>query len=270
MSTALVIHDVRADITLVDVLKIPEGILIEVVAGSENDHLCIAVHQFRKDPVDKVKPFLIGQAGNQPDHELAVVDNQPEGLLKGFLVCPLVPEYIGKIVVFSEQRIRRGIPHFRINPVDNAAQLPGVVTQMRIKPFPIELRLDFTGIGIADGCDHIRIGKAALHHIGILNARLEHIDIEDIIRQACPVLDGRDVVYALEAEIVNCEHRLCGSKLRVGKERAEINRHKGCLPVMAVDDIRHPVHVIQCCQCRFGEIAELGDIVNQVGIRIPG
>ena len=37
---------------------------------------------------------------------------------------------------------------------------------------------------------------------------------------------------------------------------------------MAVDDIRCPVHIVQCCKSCFCEIAELRDIVDKVCIRL--
>ena len=116
---------------------------------------------------------------------------------------------------------------------------------MRVKVFAVERCLDLAGIGAADGRDHIRIGEAAFEHVCVFIALFKGVFVEDIIRETGPVPDGRNIVYTLETEIMDRDHGLGTAERSVLKERTQIDRYKARLPVMAVDHIRDPVHIVK-------------------------
>ena len=57
---------------------------------------------------------------------------------------------------------------------------------------------------------------------------------------------------------------------RVLEQRAQIHRHERRLPVVAVDDVGYPVHVVERGQRGLAEEAVPGDIVHEVQIRVAG
>jgi hypothetical protein len=162
-----VIHDAGTDASAEGVFIIAEGILIPCVTGPQNDDLGVPVNQFGKNEVDKIKAFLICQAGDQADNELLLINLQAKRLLKRSFVFRLLRQHIRKVIIRSEQSVGGAVPLFRVNAVDNATKLRSMVTKMRIQPFPEERRLNFIGVRVAYSGDHIRIGKTALEEICI-------------------------------------------------------------------------------------------------------
>ena len=66
------------------------------------------------------------------------------------------------------------------------------------------------------------------------------------------------------------QDRLCGGQLCVDKHRPQINGDQGRLPVVAMDYVRNPIHIVQRRQGRFGEVAVFGNVVNEIGIWVSG
>ena len=132
----------------------------------------------------------------------------------------------------------------------------------------ILVRLNFARVRIGNSGDHIGVGQSALEHIRIEPVLGQCILVENIIRQIRPVLDGLNIVNTLETQVVNRDHGLCISDGGVLEKCAQEYRHKSCLPVMAMDNIRDPVHVIKRSECRLAEIAVLRDIIDQICIRL--
>ena len=62
------------------------------------------------------------------------------------------------------------------------------------------------------------------------------------------------------------DHGFCVTDGSILEERPQIYRYQSRLPVMAVDDIRLPVHVVERSQSCLAEIAVLRDIIDQIGI----
>ena len=143
-----------------------------------------------------------------------------------------------------------------------------MIAQMRIQIFSVEGCLDLICIGAAHGRDHVGIGETALEHIGIIVALFERVLVENIIRETRPVLDHTHIIETLEAKVVDRDHDLRPCDGRFVKQGAQIDRHQTCLPVVAVDDIRDPVHIVECRQRSLTEIAELRNVVDQVGVGI--
>ena len=67
---------------------------------------------------------------------------------------------------------------------------------------------------------------------------------------------------------MNRDHALGAADGGVGKERAQIHGHQRRLPVVAVDDVGDPVHVVEGSQRRLGKVAVLGNIAHKVGVGV--
>ena len=161
-----------------------------------------------------------------------------------------------------------GVPHAVVNAVDNAPQLAAVIAKMGVQRFAVFPGLDFPGIGVADGGDAVGVGQAALEQVGVLVLLLEGAHVEDIVWKPRPVFDGGNVVDPLEAQIVDGEDGLGARHRRALEQGAQVYRHQRRLPVMAVDDVGNPVHVVQRCQGSLAEEAILGNVVDQVYVGV--
>ena len=179
-------------------------------------------------------------------------------------------EHVAEAVVLGKSGVGFRIPHLVVDAVHDAAELPVVITQVVLKPLAVFRGLYLIGIGPADGCDAVRIGETALEHIGLDIVLLQRAHVEHGVGQAGPVLDGGDVVNALEAQVVDGENGLRVADGRVLEQRAQIHRHERRLPVVAVDDVWYPVHVVERGQRGLAEEAVPGDIVHEVQIRVAG
>ena len=143
-----------------------------------------------------------------------------------------------------------------------------MVTHMCIQVFAEERRLYLSCVSVAYSSDDVGISQTALEHVRVVIACLEHVFVEDVFRQIRPVAQCRYVVHALEPQVVYCQDRLGVLDRRIRELCAKQYRHKTCLPVVAVDDVRYPVHVVQSRQCSLAEVAVLRDVVDKIDIRI--
>ena len=71
------------------------------------------------------------------------------------------------------------------------------------------------------------------------------IVIDDARGKAGPILNMRCSVNALEAKVMDGDDCLCVTDFRIRKQGLLINRNKTRLPVVAVDDIRIPVQIVE-------------------------
>ena len=181
---ALIISDVCAEASLIRILIIPEGILVNSVAGSENHDLRISIHQLRNDRVDKIQALLVSQTGDQSDHELALILLKSQGFLHSQFILFLHLNDVGHIIGSCQQFVRGGIPHAIVDTVDDTVELAGVIAQMRIQILAVVRSLDLLRIGSADSGDHVGISQAALEHVGVLITLLERVLVEHIIRKS--------------------------------------------------------------------------------------
>ena len=90
-----------------------------------------------------------------------------ELLLQRLLVLLLFLQRVRSVIGRGQQAVRGAVPELAVDAVHDAAQLPGVVAQMRVQPLPEEGRLDLPCVGLADRGDHVCVGKTALEHVGI-------------------------------------------------------------------------------------------------------
>ena len=268
VSQGFIVRNVGADASLVLVFKIAESVLVAGIARTENDHLGVSVDQLREDRVHQVEALLVRQAGDQAQDHLVRVRIQAELFLQGKLVRLLFIKYIFHGIRLGKELVRRGIPLFHINAVHDAAELRAVIAEMPVQVLAEGRCLDLLGIGLADRGNLVRKGQAALEHVGLILVVLEDRVVEQVIRQPGPVLQVLDAADALEPEIVDCQDGPCLPDRGVLELPAQVDRQEGCLPVMAVNDLRHPFQVVHDRQGSFGEEAVLRDILPQTRIGI--
>ncbi len=209
----LIVHDIGAYVSFVRVLIVAERILVNTVACAQHHDLGMLIHHLRNDTIYKIESLLICQTGDQADHELVVILNQSQLLLKLLLIYLLLGQHIGEVIVGKQPGVRACVPYIIIDAVYNTAQLPGMISEMGIQLLTVVTRLDLSRVRVAHRGDHIRVCQSALQHIGVTVAYLQRVLIEHIIRQTGPVADGRNVIDSLEPQIVNRQNRLCACEL---------------------------------------------------------
>ena len=141
-------------------------------------------------------------------------------------------------------------------------------TKVGIQTFSIERCLNLSGIRRTDCRDDVGVCQTALEHVGVFKILLQQRMIKHISGQSGPVLYGRNIINALETKVMDRDYGGCAAHRRVSKKRPQIDRDQTGLPVVAVDNIRDPVQIIERCQRRFPEEAVFRNILDQIGIRI--
>ena len=136
-----------------------------------------------------------------------------------------------------------------------------MIPEVAVEVLAVEIRLDLLRVGGGDGGDAVRVGQAALEHVGFPVVELEHRIIEEIIRQVAPVFQVLDAADALEPQVVNREHAAGLADGRIGEGGAQVEGRQGRLPVVTVNHIRNPLQIVQNGQRRLGEIAVFGNIL---------
>ena len=257
-----VIGDIGADAALVVVLKPAEALLVAGVAGAQDHHLGVAVQQGGKDGIHQIQALLIGQPGDQAQHHLIGVLLQAQLLLEGQLVGLLQLQEVVRAVGGGQQLVAAAVPLLHVDAVDDAPELARVIAQMCVQALAEEGGLDLPGVGAADGGDHVAVGQAALEHVGVHPVLGQGVLVEHVVGQIGPVLDGGDIVDALKAEVVDGDDGLRAAQGRGGEKGPQEDRHQARLPVVAVDNVGDPVHIVQGGQGGLAEVAEPGDVVH--------
>ena len=268
VGAGFVVLDAGAEHALVGVLVIAEGVLIFLVAGAQHHHLGVAVHDLGHDGVHQIQALLVGQAGDQANHQLALVLHKAQLLLQGQLVLGLALQHVGDVVVHRQRRVGGRVPHAVVDAVHDAPQLVAVVAQVILQLLAVFRGLDLPGVGVAHGGDPVGVGQAALEHVGVPPGLLQSAHVEHLGGQPAPVADGGNVVDALEPQVMDGEHGLGAAHRRILEQGAQIHRHQRGLPVVAVDHVGNPVHVIQRSQRGLAEEAVLGNVVHQAHIGV--
>ena len=211
---------------------------------------------------------MVGQPGDQANDKFVVVLDKPQLLLEPALVLLLFLQHVGDAVIGVQHAVGIRIPNVVVDTVDDAPQLAGMIPQMGVQPLAVVPALNLARVGLAHRGDDVRVGQAALQHIGVPVARLQRVLVEHIIRQPGPVADRGNIINPLEPQVVDGQDGLGGGQLRVDELGPQVHRDQGGLPVVTVDNIGGPIHKVQRRQGRFGEITVLRNIVHKIGIRI--
>ena len=268
VSQCLVVGDIGADFALILALIVPEGILIIRITGAQDDYLRVLIHNMVQDRIHQIQTFLIGQTGDESDHHLVFILIKSEFFLKCPLVDFLLLHHIRRCVGCRQQLIRFAVPLLHINSIDDAHQLAGMIPQMIIQALPVEGGLNLFGIRLTDRRDAVGKSQAAFHHVGIIGSLLHVRIVENLTRNICPVLHVRNPTDSLEPQVMDRQDALRLTDRCRGKVCPQIDRDKGRLPVMAVDNIRRPFKVVHDRQRCFGKIAEFRNVCEQIRIGI--
>ncbi len=123
-----------------------ERVLERRVSGAEDGELRASAKQLGQRRDEHVDAFLPREPAHDAEYERAWLDGQAEVRLQRRLVgCALVQPM--RIVARGEVRVRRGVPHRHVDPVENAGQAIGALAQEAVEPHPRLGRPDFRGIG---------------------------------------------------------------------------------------------------------------------------
>ena len=262
------VHDVRGDGALVLVLEVPEHVLVLGLAGADEHELGVAVDELLEDGGDEVEAFLIGETGDEGDHELPVVHFEAQFFLESPLVGFLALDDAVHVELLRDLLVGGGVPDIVVDAVDDAAELHVMVPDDRVEVLAILCRLDLSRVGVGDGGDDVGIDERAFEHVGVV-VDLELVRREDIVRQAGEILDEAELMLALELEVVDRDDGLgVLAGPGVPEQGVEIDRNEACLPVVAVDDVRLEPDDGEGCQDRLVEENELPEVLRHAGVGV--
>ena len=262
------IHDVGAYPALVIPLVASESVLILLVAGSDDNDLGVIVDDAIHHGVNKVKTLLVGQTGDNADHELVDVSFQTKLALELFLVPALSVGEVVHTVSVVDVPVGAGVVYVVIHAVDDAAELVGIIVEHAFKSLAVFGSSDFIGVGVADGGDEIRVDDAALHDVGV-GVELKAVRGERVLRNIGMILDGINVGNALEMEVVDGEDGLCAVVEWVALiDGVQIDRNQSRLPVVAVNDVGMEADSAHGGKHSLREEDEGHDVACHIGVGI--
>ena len=161
------VHDVGADAALVIIFIITERVFVFLIARTDDDHLRVIVHNAVHDLIDEVKTLLVGETGDNADHELIDVSFQTQFALEFFLIPALGVGEVVHTVSVIDVPVGAGVVGVIVHAVDDAAQLVGVIVQHAVESLAVFGGSDFVGVGVADGGDKVGVNNAALHDVRV-------------------------------------------------------------------------------------------------------
>ena len=154
---------------------------------------------------DEVDALLIGEPRDETDHEGVFVLGKPQFTLKRKLVLFFALHEIGGFEVERDGRILFGIVGLIIDAVQDAVEAVRTRTHKPVQTFSVEAGLDLLFIARRNGRNVVRIDQAALQEASVV-VQLQLIRGEIIRRKAGAVHDRRNVVFALEAKVMDRHH----------------------------------------------------------------
>ena len=114
------------------VLIVPEHVLISCFTGADDDKLGELVGNAVGDPVYQVQTLLIGQTGNNRDHELVLVLRQPQFFLESQLCLLFLFHSVLDGIVYIDLFVGLGIVDLVVNAVQDTAERTGACTEQTV------------------------------------------------------------------------------------------------------------------------------------------
>ena len=230
-----------------------EHILIFPGTGAQHDELHILGKDLVQDGSDQVQTLVIGQTGDHGDHRDIRIDRQTQHFLQTDLVLFLTFQIIDRIIL-EQVRILLRIVEIIIDTIDDTADLGTLGADDVLQAVAVELILQLFRVGRADGGDPVGRKDTGLQEVdaaakiqittGEIFTRQTQDILGDIVRENTLILDVVDRQHGLDV-LVRCADGLV--------EMIQIDRDHGCLPVIAVDDIRLEVDILDDLQHCFRE-----------------
>ena len=242
-----------------------EHILILPLAGADDNQLEVIPHQVVHDGLHQVHPLVAHQAGDH-NHHGHIPDGQTQPLLEELLVFRLLLQG-GGVEVGVDQGVASGIEHIRVDAVDHAAELVGVLAQYVVEAVGIVRVLDLERVGAGHGAHPVGGMDGCLHQVG---AGVE-------VHGGLPVLgQAQNLVHELVGEPALILHVVDGEQGADGLVFGHIHivgpeKHgdHGGLPVVGMDHIGIPIQILEGLQNGLGVEGEALTVVVVAVAAVP-
>ena len=252
MRQRVVHREPRRDLALELALCPREQIDIAALAHAQHNQLHVLAHQVADDVVHKVKPLLAAQAADHADNRHIRVNGQTELFLQFRLALCLAGQVI-RGIFRRNARVRRGIVVRHVDAIEHAEHFMLARAEQTIQPLTVVCRLNFLGIGRADGGDDVGIHQRSLHEVRAAVA-FQLVVRPQAVAQTQHVLHFADAEHALILQIVDGEHGLdVREERQVGILNFQQCGHHAGLPVMRMNHVGLEVQQRQGVQRRAAE-----------------
>ena len=230
--------------------QLVEEVLVLGFAGAEDHQLNALLQQAFGNAAHQVNALVTDQTGDH-GHDRAAILVQAELILQSCFADGLALLHRVSIIVLRDIRVGGGVENIHVNTVQDTAQLILLLAQQAIQTMAEPRVQDLLCIGRADGGDLISSLDCALHKVGA--AIILH-NVGIACANAAGILQDIHAILALVGNVMDGEYCLDVVELiQVAVVQVEVNRGKGGLPVVAVDDIRLKVGIEQGFQNGAGE-----------------
>ena len=184
-----------------------------------------------------------------------------EGSLQGCLAHGLAGR-VCRRVMRRKRRVGRRVVGDGVDAVDHAVHFPADGVHHALQPLGIGRVMELGGVGGTDGGDGVRHEHGTLHQVHVA-VHAEGAVIVPATIQTEELVHAVAAVAALILNVVNGEHRADMAYLPpAGGRVLEIDGHQRRLPVVAVEDVRHPVQAGQQVDDRVAEKGEALAVVK--------
>ncbi len=156
------IIDIRRYLPLILPFKMPEHVLILLLAGSKHNNLNGILAQLVHHIGNQIKSFLIRQSGHDSDHHGVRILVQIQFFLQRQLILHLFLTEIVDIVILLNMRIRGRIIIIIVNTIHNTGQAVRLGIHQPVKLLTVERHLNLLCIGITYRGHPVRINDTAL------------------------------------------------------------------------------------------------------------
>ena len=192
---------------------------------------------------------MSGQPGHHREDGRIRVRPQAELFAQRPLVFPLAL-HVCSGIVHGDRLVGCRVKRRRVNAVGNAPQPR--IAQHAVEPVRIVRIAQLVRVGLGNGRHNVRHLNGAFHHV---DRAVKGKSAAVLLRKTKRVIKEGCIRPALILHIVDGEYRP-GIRAPVVVERAVINdRHSG-LPVVAVQDLRLEIQIIQRCKNGLGKIGK--------------
>ncbi len=237
--------------------RMAEGRFQFVVAATQDQQLPAAFNQGVDGGEYEVEALLLGQAADHGEQGRVFAESQTGFFLQGGFAARLARETFGA-VVSRNVGVGRGIPHGRIDRVENAAEVVAPGAQQPIEAEALFGRLDFARIAGADRGDLVGVKQTGLHERD-LAMKFQTIDLKRGGRQAeiAHHVCRKNALVGQVVHGIDTWHRLARAEFQAGCRQAG-------MPVVAVHEVRRPggVKAAREPRCRPAQRGETPMIVG--------
>ena len=177
-------------------------------------------------------------------------------------LAPLLAAHLAHGVVGGDVGIGSRVVALHIDAVEHAGNLVAALAHDAVQPVGEEGHLQLVGIGGRHGVDGVGAEDGALEQVHVA-VHEDGAVIGPAVVQSEQISQGLLAVAALILDVVDGQHRPDGAvAVHPHAVVLQIDGHQSGLPVVAVDDLRPELHVVQHLHHGPGEEAEALAVVH--------